>query len=778
MAFAVVVLIVPVVSPQAQPASQAVPAPVLAGCEIDYPPYCIVQSDGTATGFSVDLMTAALAAVGRTVTFKTGEWAQIKEDLAEGRLQALPLVARTREREARYDFTFPYLTMHGTIVVRNDTLGIQGPEDLQGKRVAVLHGDNAEEYLVRANLGAVIEPRDSFDTALQELSTGGCDAVVIQKFLALQLIQEARLTNLVTVGPPLFAQNLCFATRKGDSRLLADLNEGLSITLADGTFRRLYASWFSPIENAGRSLTRLRIGGTSDNPPYEYLDQNGQPAGLFVDMTKAIVARTGLSADIRLGNRHEVTEQLQRGEIDVVQGMMYQAERDGQLSFSVASMQVPYAIVTRKGFPPPRGLKELSGKSILVPSDSVMQGPLAKLGYGSQLIAVPSPLDALQMLAQGHYDCAIVKYATAQFWIKAKGWKDLQVGQQSVFSAEACFAVSRGHADLLATIEEGLASLKGSDEWRQMQFRWLSPYETAASARRIATLLFWLIAPLLVMLAASLLWSRTLQKKVAQRTEELLGQIAAEQKLEQEYAELNEQLEQRVLERTSQLEASNKELEAFTYSVSHDLRAPLRAIDGYAHLFAETYGEQFDAEAERIYGVIRRNVHSMQQLIDDLLAFSRANRAEMCMGMINMQMIVATVFEELTSPEDRKRILIKIDPLPMTKGDEPLMRQVWANLVSNALKFTSKTEQAAIHVSSRQEGTSIIFSIQDNGAGFDMRYVNKLFGVFQRLHSQSEFEGTGVGLAIVQRLVQRHGGTVWAEGEPGIGATFHFSLPV
>ena len=175
--------------------------PVLSGCEVDYPPYCIVTQDKQADGFSVELLRAALNAVGREVTFKSGLWPEIKQDLAEGRFQALPLVGRTPEREAIFDFTFPYLTMHGAIIVREDNTDILTPADLRGKQVAVLQGDNAEEYLRRADLGAVIIPLLSFETALRELSSGKHDAAVIQKLVAFQLMQKAGLKNLSTDGP-------------------------------------------------------------------------------------------------------------------------------------------------------------------------------------------------------------------------------------------------------------------------------------------------------------------------------------------------------------------------------------------------------------------------------------------------------------------------------------------------------------------------------------------------------------------------------------------------
>jgi PAS domain S-box-containing protein len=239
---------------------------------------------------------------------------------------------------------------------------------------------------------------------------------------------------------------------------------------------------------------------------------------------------------------------------------------------------------------------------------------------------------------------------------------------------------------------------------------------------------------------------------------------------------LNEELEQRVIERTCQLDAANKELEAFAYSVSHDLRAPLRAVDGYVRILLEDFGQSLDAEGKRVCSVISESARNMGKLIDDLLAFSRIGRATMQSSLVDMEDLANSIFHELTTPEDRERIDFNVGHLPRTLGDPYLLRQVWINLLGNAVKFSSKKKRAAIEVRAEQQGDEVVYSIRDNGAGFDMQYADKLFGVFQRLHGTREFEGTGVGLAIVQRIILRHGGRVWAEGETDKGAIFYFSM--
>jgi PAS domain S-box-containing protein len=249
--------------------------------------------------------------------------------------------------------------------------------------------------------------------------------------------------------------------------------------------------------------------------------------------------------------------------------------------------------------------------------------------------------------------------------------------------------------------------------------------------------------------------------------------ITERKRSEQAIRQLNADLEKQA----EQLQAANKELEAFSYSVSHDLRAPLRAIDGYTRILVEDYESILDDEGKRICGVIGREARRMGQLIDDLLAFSRLGRKEMYSSKIDMKVLAASVFEELIKEEKRENIDFVLSDMPIAQGDSSLIRQVWVNLLSNALKFTSKKEGAVIEVGSKENGDETVYYVRDNGAGFDMEYSNKLFGVFQRLHSESEFSGTGVGLAIVQRIIRRHNGRVWGEGEIEKGATFYFSLP-
>lgn len=240
---------------------------------------------------------------------------------------------------------------------------------------------------------------------------------------------------------------------------------------------------------------------------------------------------------------------------------------------------------------------------------------------------------------------------------------------------------------------------------------------------------------------------------------------------------LNQELEQRVADRTAELERANKELEAFSYSVSHDLRAPLRAIDGFSQILLEDYADRLDEEGTKLLNVVRGNTNRMGRLIDDILSFSHTGKGELTRSDIDMAKLARDVFEELSAAIADGKVQLEIDPLPHVRGDSAMMRQVFANLLSNAIKYSRVKENPRIKVGGSLDGNEAIYYVKDNGVGFDMLYVDKLFGVFERLHRVTDFEGTGVGLAIVKRVVTRHGGRVWAEGKVNDGATFYFALP-
>ena len=328
----------------------------------------------------------------------------------------------------------------------------------------------------------------------------------------------------------------------------------------------------------------------------------------------------------------------------------------------------------------------------------------------------------------------------------------LQVGVQLHFGGQSHFITAEKQQilDLLISTYEGAVQINEELEINQRELQQAKETLEARVAERTAEL--------------------------AQANEQLQIELAERKRAEEQIKRLNEDLERRVVERTAQLAAANNELEAFSYSVSHDLRAPLRHINGFAGTLIEDHSSQLAPEAQQKLKRIQEGTRKMSRMIDDLLNLARLDRHSMALRMTSLNSLVESVVQDMKSETAERRIEWRIGSLPSIDCDAGLIQQVFANLLSNAVKYTRRRERAVIEIDqSTIDGQRMLF-VRDNGAGFNPKYADKLFGAFQRLHSDQEFEGTGVGLATVQRIIRKHGGRIWAEAETNKGATFYFTL--
>lgn len=496
---------------------------IRSGAEIDYPPFSVVSENGKVGGFSVELMRAALAAMGREAAFRTGPWDEVRGWLERGEIDALPLVGRTPEREALFDFTVPYMSLHGAIVVRSNETAIRDLSDLRGRQVAVMKGDNAEEFLRRKERDFEIQTTPTFEIALQELADGRHDAVVCQRLVALRLIQKTGLTDLRVLERPIkgFRQDFCFAVREGDRDTLSLLNEGLAIVVADGTYRHLHANWFAAMQlPTDRPLV---VGGDRNFPPFEFLDEKGRPAGYNVDLTRAIAREMGLNVEIRLGQWPERMEALKTGKIDVLQGLFYSPSRDLNFDFTQAHTVSHYVAVVRKGEgPAPESIDALMDKHIVVEKADILHDFAIENGLEKQISLVDDQEIALRELVDGRHDCALVSRVTAFYLIEKHSWANLVLGKKPLLASEYCYAAAKGQKALLAQFGEGLKTLENIGEYRRIYDKWLSVYKEEGpsflTALRYSALV---IIPLMVILLVAFIWTLTLRRQVAAKTKAL-----------------------------------------------------------------------------------------------------------------------------------------------------------------------------------------------------------------------------------------------------------------
>jgi signal transduction histidine kinase len=403
-----------------------------------------------------------------------------------------------------------------------------------------------------------------------------------------------------------------------------------------------------------------------------------------------------------------------------------------------------------------------------------------------QLIFINSLPDALRLLSSGKGDAALMPKLVGLIVVKNLKLSNLELSPIVIeaYNRPFSFAVTEGNQPLLERLSQGLSIVKTSDQYSNIYKKWFGALEPPGlSLKTVLKYIGVIILVFMVIGTVLLLWSFSLRRQVAFRTRSLEEEISERKQAEEalresegKYRELSVELEQRVQKRTDQLEGANKELESFAYSVSHDLRAPLRGIDGFSQVLLEDYEEKLDEEGKDYLGRIRSGTQRMGHLIDDLLRLSRLTRSEMRHEPVNLSTLAENVSVALRESGSERKVTFDITPNLKAHGDRYLLGVAIENLFSNAWKFSSGHDQARIEFGvEKLEGKNAYF-IRDDGVGFDMAYADKLFGAFQRLHGTTEFPGSGIGLATVQRIIHRHGGQIWAESKVGEGATFYFTL--
>jgi PAS domain S-box-containing protein len=701
-----------------------VPDTIILGSEPNYPPFCMLNKNREPDGFSVELFKAVAKAAGLEIKINVGSWGVIRTELENGTIDVLPVVGQIPEREGIYDFSMPYLSLHNAIFVRKGTKDIELVNDLKNKEIAVMKGDNAEFFIQRENITDKIFTATSFEETFIQLAKGEHDAVILQRLTGLILLDNMKIKNIepLDIRSPLLRVDYCFAVRKGNSALLSRLNEGLTIVIANNSYKEIYEKWFGP-------PLKEKLSGTDI-----------LKIGVLIFVPLAIIMSLLLIFILR--------KEVER--------------RTGELNSEIEKHRKTLETVNSQQ------LKIMeSKKEIRLLLDSTVEGIYSIDNAGNCSLVNKS---ALQLLGY-----------TSESEIVGQNIHDLihhTKSDGSVCSKEECRIYQTYLKGISAHVQNEVF-FRPDNSCFQVEYFSHPIIENGKTVGTVVT--FWDITKRKKAEEELQKLNNELENLVNLRTAELEEKVQKLNKNQKAMLYMIEDLNLITAELKAErekLEMMNKELDAFSYSVSHDLRSPLRAIHGFSEFLMEDNLHQLDSEGKRLLTLIRENTIKMEELITSILNLSRVSRAELHFWQVDMQATARSMFLEIATDEEKKEFELIIANLPPAFCDYALIKQVWQNLVSNALKYSSKSEIKKIEIGWLMDEKMITYFIRDHGAGFDSNYKDKLFGAFQRLHEKSDFDGSGVGLAIVQRIIHRHNGMVKAEGELNKGATFYFSLPI
>ncbi|MEI8131970.1 MAG: transporter substrate-binding domain-containing protein, partial [Leptolinea sp.] len=746
-------------------------------------PYTFINQQGKPDGFSVDLMNEVAKVMGVEVEIKVDTWQHAVIALQNGEIDFLPMMAYSAERDKLFDFSAPHTIAYDAIFTRKGTPVIHAIDDLRGKTIIVMEGDQAHNYLLTLDF---ITPEqlvlvDSLPNALRLLASGKGDAALMPKLVGLLYIQNLKLTNLELspIVVEAYTRPFSFAVRNGNQTILERLSQGLNIIKSTGQYKTTYDKWFSSVEPVGIPLKTVMT----------YLGWVAL-VGLLIgsmllawsfSLRKQVSQRTKhLEAEIN--DRMQAEEALQNSEERY--RLLFEEMAEGfalhEIITDDAGKPIDYRFLdVNPAYEKLTDLKRenLIGRRVLevMPgTESYWIDSYGKVALSGEHLKIENYAQALNKWYEvSAYSPKPRQFAVSFSDITRRKQAEEQLENLAKFPAQnpnPILRISREGQVLFANPASSLLLTTLNtpvDDWLPAEWK-----------TRIAEIFAAKSNLEMEIICGQTIYSCNFVPILDEDYVNVYGRDNTERiRAEQEIIQLNAALEQRVQERTVQLEASNKELETFAYSVSHDLRAPLRGIDGWSQALQEDYASQFDAQALQYLDRVRSEARRMGQLIDDLLNLSRISRAEMRKSAVNLSELIQSIADRIREEHKDQTIEFDIQPDLTCTGDKRLLEIAFTNLLENAVKFSNTRPIAQIAFGHTIIDGQAAFFVKDNGVGFNMAYSQNLFGAFQRMHSQTEFPGTGIGLATVRRIIQRHGGIIWADAKPNEGATFYFVFP-
>lgn len=627
----------------------------------------VVYLDETIpSGVAVDLVHALAKHISQPIEIRAMDWKEAQTLVAQGDADALIQINVTEERKKIYDFSDPFLESHFSIFVRSNEMGISGISSLHGLRVGVESGGLPQKFLEK-DPQIILAIIPNFLDGFKQLNEGAIDAVVVDYRVGSYVLAQNDIRNIKVTGEPIESSYSSIAVKKGNTKLLNEINHALQIIKADGTYQKILSDW-APTEVVFETQEQItkRIYLTTTLILLVLL----LVAVIWVvTIRKQLIGRK--AAEEKLREQYSTLRSI----IESANALIFSVDRQ----YRYTSFNKGHAAT----------MKALYGVEI-------------ELGY------------------------SLLEYMTVP--------EDRET--------------SRRNLDRALAGEHIVEEAYSGEELRSRQYFQVSHSPIKAEAGEV--------------IGVAMLAQDMTERKRA----------------EEEIRQLNQDLEQRVAKRTEQLEAANKELESFTYVASHDLQEPLRKVLAFGDRLANKYRDTFDETGLDYLKRMQSASQRMQTLINDLLALSRISTRAQSFAKTNLNALAQEVISDLENQIERTKARVEISDLPTIDADPTQIRQLLQNLISNALKFHQDDRPSLIQVSAQVKDRECQIFVKDNGIGFDIQYIDRIFNPFQRLHNREEYEGSGIGLAICQRIVERHNGRITATSAPSEGATFIVALPI
>ncbi len=739
------------------------------GLPEDAPPMAYVDEAGEPRGIAMDLIDLLNERLEGRIDVVPGNRADLLLSLREGRLEALMDMAPDEGAGFGLLHTKPYANIPNIIVGRKGAEQHVALDSLAGRTVAVAAGLPAAAHFQRIRTSLRVAEHPGVRAALSAVSTGQAEAFIGSRAVASWELARGMLADLQIQGTAWEIESVVGIGVCSDQPALAALLNAALASLPTEAVQGLYErwggeAWHDMTELSWVQLTPEEKQWLEDNPvirvgsnprwaPLEFTDHTGQFKGIACDYLERFGQALGVSfVHVSIPSWRQAQAKLRDGEVDLLTSLNKASARRVDVEFTPPYQSLQTAIFTHETTPYVGQVAELKGMKVGTVAGYGLDLYLQSKVSGLQIERIYDLPTALRQLESGELDAVAGSLLVTSHYIQRGGHARIKVAGELDFVYQPAFAVRKDTRILEQILSKALAGIDDQEK-TAIARKWMAvTYE-----KRIDyTKLYKYAAGVLALLGLFLYWNRRMAAEIRRRR----------------------QVEDSLRRSEEALVGANKDLEAFSYSVSHDLRAPLRHVSGFVQLLQTNASGKLDETGVRYLDVIGGAARKMGELIDDLLSFSRTGRAQMHLESVPLGPLVDECRRELEPETQGRAIEWVVGDLPDVQADRSLLRQVLANLLGNAVKYTGRRDAARIEVSARQEDAEIVVCVSDNGAGFDMKYVDKLFGVFQRLHAETEFEGTGIGLANVRRIILRHGGRTWARGEPDRGAAFYFSLPM